>query len=108
MPADPNQGVVRTGAYPNKPTIEEGDNTLWITTDDDEDPTLVVSLYGCMSVLIARKDHIDEIEQAEREAAERNQREADEARLRDAGAMGAEVGPEYPEYPQRGGDEPTP
>lgn len=95
MPTDPNQGVVRTGSYANKPTLEETESALWVTTDDDDDPILVVSLYGCMSVLIARKDHIEEIEKAEREAAEQNQREADAARLREAGAMGA-------------GDEPTP
>lgn len=88
MPTDPNQGVVRTGQYPIKPTLEETDNALWITTEDDDDPVLVVSLYGCMSVLVARREHIEEIEKAEREAA-------DAARLREAGAMGA-------------GDEPTP
>lgn len=88
MPTDPNQGAVRTGPYSTKPILEETDNALWITTDNDDDPILVVSMYGCMSVLVARKEHIDEIEKAEREAN-------DMARLREAGAMGA-------------GDEPTP
>jgi hypothetical protein len=97
MPSDPNQGVVRSGQLRNKPTIEESGsgNSLWILSDDDDDPVLVVSMLNCLSVLVAQKKHVDEIEKAEREGM------ADLERIREAGGMGAETGPEYPDYPMR-------
>ena len=100
MPVDPNQGVIRSGQYPSKPSLEESESgqSIWITTDDEDDPVLVVSLMNCTSILVAQKRHIDEIEAAEREGM------AELERIREReGAMG----PEYPEYPEHG-DEPTP
>ena len=70
MPADPNQGVVRSGEFSHKPKIEEGeDSFLWLTGGPEE-PVIVASMRTCLSVLVAKAEHIEQIEKAERTSAE--------------------------------------
>lgn len=97
MPTDPNTGVVRSGQYPTKPTLEESEsgNSVWVTTDDDDDPVLIVSMLNCMSVLVAQQQHIEAIEKAEREGMANLESMRREGGDDPTGAMGVGDEPEY-------------